>query len=151
MKLKLLKIPDQRLQQRAKPVENITKEVYELAEFMKSQLPGTAYGLAANQFGVPLRIIVFNVNGFEAMLVNPEIVSFKGRHRVLEACMSLDFKQLYVVERPKILKIKGYDLERQCEKTIKGHDVLASVLSHEIDHLNGRLICEMGVPYMPGS
>lgn len=139
----LLLIPDPRLRMRSKAIKTIDGSVKELAEEMLLRLKELrSIGLAAPQFGEMVRLIVLNVRGFEVVLVNPEIVKMRDMRRVVEQCRSIPGKK-YGLQRPKIVKVRGLDLAEKW-RGVKGHDVLAQCLCHEIDHLNGVLIDSIG-------
>lgn len=139
----LLLVPDVRLRLKSKSVALIDGYVKELVEEMLLQLKSLrAIGLAAPQFGEMVRLIVLNVGGREVVLVNPEVVKMRDMRRVVEGCRSIPGKK-FGLQRPKIVKVRGLDLDGK-ERGVKGHDVLAQVLCHEVDHLNGVLIDTIG-------
>ena len=139
-----LTIPDPRLRQKSAPVKAIDSSVREIAEYMLSQLgPLKAIGLAAPQFGEMVRVIAVKKDELTSIaIVNPEIVKEKGEQPSMEGCRSIPGR-LYLVRRPKIVKIKGMNLNNE-RITIKGHNLLATVLRHEVDHLDGVLIDSIG-------
>lgn len=144
----LLTVPDARLRVRSKRIVSIDGFVKSLAAEMLEQLKTLrAAGLAAPQFGELVRLIVLSVNGLEVVLLNPEVVKTRDLHWVTEGCRSIPGKQ-FRLKRPKVVKLRGLDLNGR-ERGVKGHDFLAQVLVHEVDHLNGILIDSLGQP-MPG-
>ena len=99
-------------------------------------------GLAAPQIGVNLRVIVADVTtageeGELLSLVNPEIVDSQGKEKGEEGCLSIPgFTAM--VERPSHIGIRAQDLRGEpVERDAEG--LLARVISHEIDHLDGIL------------
>jgi peptide deformylase len=95
-------------------------------------------GLAAPQVGVSLRIIVIGMPHDEVKaLINPEIVKSLGKRLVEEACLSVPGYG-GEIERSVSVTVKGLD-HRGKEIRLKGRELLAQVLEHEIDHLNGIL------------
>lgn len=140
----LLTIPSPKLREKCEPVKTIDPLIKEIAEYMLSQLePLKAIGFAASQFGEMVRIIAIRRDELTSIaIVNPEIIREKGEQSSAEGCRSIPSK-LYLVRRPKIVKVKGINLNSE-EITIKGHDLLATVLKHEIDHLNGVMIDSIG-------
>ena len=99
-------------------------------------------GLAAPQIGVNLRVIVVDVTtageeGELLSLVNPEIVDSQGRDKGEEGCLSIPgFTAM--VERPSHIGIRAQDPRGEpVERDAEG--LLARVISHEIDHLDGIL------------
>lgn len=142
----LLTVPDPRLREKSAPVKAIDSLVREVAEYLLSQLePLKAIGFAAPQFGELIRVIVIKRDELTTVtIVNPEIVKEKYEQISTEGCRSIPGK-FYLVRRPKIVKVKGISLDGE-EITIKGHDLLATVLRHEVDHLDGVLIDSIGKP-----
>ncbi len=139
---KLLVVPDERLRQKSKPVEKIDDYVKELAQFLLDQLAQTkSWGMAACQYGEMVRLIVVSVRGLDRVFVNPEFVSKSAQTRIVsEACRSIPGKN-FMVRRPKIVKIRGLGLDGKTH-SLRGRDVLAQVLCHEMDHLDGVLLDE---------
>jgi peptide deformylase len=100
-------------------------------------LPGRA-GVAANQIGVGLRAFSYNVNGTVGYLLNPSIISTSGEPEPLdEGCLSVPGlwhptpRYSKVVARGQLLD--GSTVE------ITAEGLLAQVLQHECDHLEGKL------------
>lgn len=71
-----------------------------------------------------------------------QAVKENGEQTSVEGCRSIPGR-LYLVRRPKIVKVKGMNLDGE-GVAIKGHDLLATVLKHEVDHLDGVLIDSIG-------
>jgi peptide deformylase len=130
-------LPDPILRQKAKRVRNfdnsISKLVDDMIETMKAA-PGV--GLAAPQVGVPLRVIVIGMPDEEAFcLINPEVVKKKGERVISEGCLSVP-GYVGMVPRAESVTVKGRDRTGK-EVRIKGDELLAQALEHEIDHTNG--------------
>lgn len=118
------------------------KELTELAEEMhKVMLDANGIGLAANQIGRDLRFFVIDKTLAEEHKIpnafaNPEITeSSNDLDEMEEGCLSIP-KFTGLISRPKKIKFKGYDVEGNKIK-IKARGMLAKVLQHETDHLNG--------------
>ena len=147
----LITFPNKLLRQKSKPVKNIDSEIKALAEemiqFMRLHrgdkfLP---VGLAAPQLGELLRVIAFTQNPRQdniQVLINPELVYEKGRHLVLEGCLSLPGK-VFTLKRAKIVKIRGLTLDGVV-RSFHGRDLLAQIFTHELGHLDGLLIDKIG-------
>jgi peptide deformylase len=71
------------------------------------------------------------------VLVNPEIVKTGGQRELFEGCLSIPGYQGEVV-RSEWVKVKAKDRQGK-EFRVKGEELLAQALEHEIDHLNGIL------------
>ena len=131
--------PDPVLRQKAKRVRNIDASVHKLIKDMLETMhdaPGV--GLAAPQVGVPLRVIVIGIPEQEDFaLINPEVVKTRGERVVTEGCLSIPG---YVgkLKRAESVTVKGRDPNGK-EVRIKAEELLAQVLEHEIDHVNGIL------------
>jgi len=101
-------------------------------------------GLAAPQIGLSEKIIVIDYNNEKYVLINPEILEKEGNVTVEEGCLS--FPGIYEkVGTSEKLRVKYKDeLGNEHEKTAEGF--LACIFSHEIDHLNGRLLIDRVSP-----
>jgi len=132
-------LPDPVLRQKAKKVSKIDKSVQRLIDDMiETMRAASGVGLAAPQVGVPLRVAVIEVPGNEAMvLINPEIVKRKGERLLQEGCLSIPGYQ-GEIKRSVWVKVKAQDRQWRNIR-LKGEELLAQVLEHEIDHLNGVL------------
>lgn len=94
-------------------------------------------GLAANQIGVQLRIMVMRVENIVYEVINPEIVKLSGEVEHSEACLSLP-GWIGETRRAERVTVKGLDRQGR-EIRIKGEGLLAQCIQHEVDHLEGRL------------
>lgn len=130
--------PPEVLKTKSEEVKTFDENVYELLEAMKNILEiNGAVGIAAPQIGIPARVIVADINYRQIELINPEIIEDKGCRFSLEGCMSVKGTE-GIVRRPRQVVVKAQDINGN-EKIIKAKGFDASVLSHEIDHLNGVL------------
>ena len=94
-------------------------------------------GMAANMIGVSKRIIVFNNDGTDMLMFNPEIVQRSGPYEAEEGCLSLPGTRK--AERWQKITVKYQDKRfRPKQKTFSGWT--AQIVQHEIDHLSGILI-----------
>ncbi|MBU0778402.1 peptide deformylase [Patescibacteria group bacterium] len=148
----LIKLPNDLLRQKSKPVGAIDAAVRELAgemvEFIlqHQDVKIKPVGLSAVQLGEPVRMFAF-VSNPEAgrgvsvdtnIIINPELVYMKGTRRVTEACLSVPGKT-FNLKRAKIVKIRGLTLDGQL-RSFRGRDFMAQVFQHEYDHLEGILV-----------
>lgn len=155
MKLKLLKDPDPRLRKICAPIPTIDDKVKELAEAMKKWIQDSknktpeliAVGAAAPQFGHLVQLFVIWSPQFEATLINPSIIKMSGSRRYIETCLSIPGRY-FLVDRPKILKVRGLDLAGR-DKAIKVHDTLAGAILHEVEHLGGILVDNIAITEVP--
>jgi peptide deformylase len=136
---KLRIVPDPVLRQKAKRVTSVDKSIQKLVDDMIDTLrEASGVGLAAPQVGVPLRIAVIEIPDEEVItLINPEIVKRTGERTLDEACLSIPGYQ-GTLTRSVQVKAKALDRNGKTIR-IKGEDLLAQALEHELDHLDGIL------------
>jgi len=130
------------LRQRSLPVRHINADVRSLIEQMKKVMKqNNGVGLAAIQIGEPTRIIVCEIDDKFYAFINPEIIkSFSETSVMGEGCLSLP--NIYgEVERPKKISIKAINFDGKKIK-MKAFGLLARVIQHEIDHLDGILFID---------
>lgn len=132
--------PDPVLKQKAKRVRTIDGSIKKLIRDMIETMHAESgrVGLAAPQIGIPLRVIVIGLPEEKNIaIINPEIVRRKGERLIDEGCLSIRgyFGQ---IKRAETVTVKGRDPNGK-EIRIKADGLLAQVLEHEIDHLNGIL------------
>ncbi|MFH0871072.1 MAG: peptide deformylase [bacterium] len=130
----------------AQPVSDIDQELQRLIDDMAETLfsaPGV--GLAAPQVGVSRRIVVItSLEDLEkrdfVALINPEIISTEGEEVAEEGCLSVPELRMEV---PRAETVRVRALDRQGKPVeIKGAGLMARILQHEIDHLNGLLFID---------
>lgn len=138
---------DEILKKKSKKVEVIDEKIHELIKDMIETLKKyDGVGLAAVQVGILKQIIVIHEGEDKPIyvLINPEIISQSGVQVVEEGCLSFPNK-FAKIERPEKIKIKALD-ENGKEIIITGKGLLAQVISHEIDHLNGEVFIDKIIP-----
>ena len=137
--LSICVLPDPVLRQRAKKVNTTDSSIQRLIDDMIDTMRAVSgVGLAAPQVGVPLRVAVIEIPGEEVVtLINPEIIKRQGERLVEEACLSVPGYQ-GEVKRSIWVKVKAQD-KRGKNIRLRGEELLAQALEHEIDHLNGIL------------
>ncbi len=132
-------LPDQVLRQKAKQVKSVDSSLRKLIDDMLETMhsaPGV--GLAAPQVGVSLRIVVISIpEEKDIVLINPEIVRRSGERCIDEGCLSIP-GYIGRVKRSVSVTVKARDLSGK-EIRVKGKELLAQALEHEIDHLRGVL------------
>ena len=141
------KLPDEVLRQKAKEITEINSELQRLIDDMSETMyaaPGI--GLAAPQVGSLHRLIVFDVSNRDGgardlkVIINPCITQAEGELTHDEGCLSVaDFSA--EVRRHARVTVKGLDREGK-PLTISGEGLLAVVLQHEVDHLDGILFID---------
>ena len=94
-------------------------------------------GMAANMIGCAVRIIAFDNQGSDLVMLNPEIVKASGRYETQEGCLSLE--GLRTAVRYRSIKVRYQNEQLQVRlKTFT--DWTAQIIQHEIDHCSGILI-----------
>jgi peptide deformylase len=146
-KLDIITLPDPLLRKASKPVERVDAELRKLADDMLKTMYGApGVGLAAVQVGVPRRLIVFDTAEKEAepnplVLINPEIVSLGSEMKLHEeGCLSIPGVRVDI-ERPSTLVVRYLDRDGKPQE-LAADGLLATVIQHEVDHLNGKLIID---------
>lgn len=144
--LKIRRFPDPVLKQAAGPVREINGQLNSLVESMvQTMYAAPGVGLAANQVGESQRVIVIDTDpdnpGKQLLrLINPEIVEADGSITWEEGCLSVyDFNA--DVQRSARVLVRAYTPDQK-EIEVEGDDLLAVVLQHEIDHLDGKLFID---------
>jgi peptide deformylase len=145
--LPICKLPDAVLRQEAREVTEINGKMQRLIDDMaETMYAAPGLGLAANQVGELQRLIVFDVSHKEGgprklqVVLNPRIVAKEGEIVYEEGCLSVPDFASEVQRHAKVL-VKGLDREGKSIE-ITGEGLLAIVLQHEIDHLNGVLFID---------
>jgi len=140
---KIVTIPDVILSTPSQGVSNpLSEDIKSLISDMKETvLSVNGFGIAAPQVGVSSRVVVISFKNTQFGLINPEITWTSSGTSVLEeGCLSIP-KIYFPIERPKKVKVKALN-ELGEEIEIEGKDMLAKILQHEIDHINGVVIAD---------
>jgi peptide deformylase len=143
----ILTAPDPRLKAVSKDVETVDSAIRLLVDDMAdSMYAADGIGLAAVQVGVPLRVLVIDLDQKEGKknpvaYINPKILWASDELATFEeGCLSVP--EIWDdVERP--ARIKAEYLDRDGKKQVLEADgLLATCLQHEMDHLNGVLFID---------
>ena len=126
------------------PIERFADELRRLArDLIDTMYANDGIGLAAPQIGRDLQVFVANPSrdrGREFVMVNPVLESRRGRASIVEGCLSVP--QIWErVGRAAHVRLSGRDLAGAPMK-IEADGLLAIVLQHEFDHLQGRLFID---------
>jgi len=149
---RIYETPDPVLRQISKPVEVFDDELKTLVEDMfETMYDAPGIGLAAVQVGIPIRLLVIDLQEPEEeggepvrdpkVFINPEILWHSDDEvPYTEGCLSVP-EQYAEVMRPEKIRAKWRDVEGNAyEEEIDG--LLAVCLQHEMDHLNGVLFID---------
>lgn len=138
---------DKVLRQPAKRVAKVDDSIRQLLkEMLQTMYSQNGIGLAAPQIGIHKQIIVIdcqpdNPNTPPLILINPEIKKISKDLCVMEeGCLSIPNVFLDVV-RPRSIDVVYKD-EFGKQKKMKAMGLLARVIQHEMDHLNGVLFVD---------
>ncbi|APG62460.1 peptide deformylase [Sphingorhabdus lutea] len=150
--LPILEVPDARLKTVSTPVEKFDDSLANLVQDMfDSMYEANGIGLAAIQIGVPLRVLVIDLQEGEdedgkalrqpQIFINPEILNpSEDLSAYKEGCLSVP-DQFAEVERPAKIRARWQDLTgKQYDKELDG--LMATCLQHEMDHLEGILFID---------
>ncbi|MCM8778422.1 MAG: peptide deformylase [Candidatus Omnitrophica bacterium] len=142
--LKIRLYPDSILRKKALVVTEFTEEDKKLIKDMiETMYAFEGVGLAAPQVGVSKRIFVANPSGErgkEWVIINPRILKKSGSEILTEGCLSLPGISAEV-KRYKRLVLKYEDLSGE-EKVVSLEGLLARIVQHETDHLEGVLFID---------
>ena len=126
------------LRERTKRVTTFDASLHRLLDDMLETMrdaPGV--GLAANQIGVPLQVAIVEVDDRITELVNPQVARSSGEQLDWEGCLSIPG---FVAEVSRHEKVTVNARDRHGKEfRVKGTELFARALQHEIDHLNGIL------------
>lgn len=165
----ILEVPDSRLKQVSVPVTQFDDELRALvADMFETMYDAPGIGLAAIQVGVPLRVLVIDLQPDDPdaepvacnhdhgggghhhhqptkrepqVFINPEILDPSDDHAVYsEGCLSVP--EIYAdVERPARIRARWQDMDGKVhEAAMDG--LMATCLQHEMDHLEGILFID---------
>lgn len=137
---------DKVLRRKARSVRSIDDSIRRLAREMTELMHSSGgVGLAAPQVGKSVRLIVIDPTAGEHkeelfVLINPRIVASSGQYEDEEGCLCLPGLRL-PVRRAMEVRVEGQDPDGN-PVTRHARGLLARILQHEIDHLDGRLFVD---------
>lgn len=141
--LEIVKIGDEVLREKCTPVKEFDSAFKMLTDAMFDELiEADGVGLAAPQIGISQRFFVVDIrDGKRYVFVNPEIVETsieKGPYE--EGCLSIP-GVYHDVERPLRVTIQARNAEGKLFN-LNADGLLARVIQHEYDHLEGKLFID---------
>jgi peptide deformylase len=142
MALDIRTFGDPVLKTRAAPVETFDDSLARLTEDMLVTMrENDGVGLAANQVGRLKRVLVASVEDEDYVIVNPVLSDVsEATERGQEGCLSIPGINVEV-DRPTAVTVTGQDASGGPLR-LEAKDMLARVLQHEVDHLDGVLILD---------
>ena len=136
MKLRIHTWPENILKKKCNPVDKVDNGIREMLSAMTTLMKVSGgIGLAANQAGLDLRLVVIESNDRLFKLVNPCIEKKEGSILFCEGCLSFPGLELKI-QRAKRVWISALD-ERGEPLDLEVEGLLAVIFQHEIDHING--------------
>lgn len=133
--------PDSVLREKSKIVKDISGEIIKLAEDMaETMYLSRGMGLAAPQVGESCCLIITDTGEGLIELFNPKIVASEGLEVFKEGCLSVP-EIMLEIKRPEKIVVDGINRDGK-EITLEAKGLMARVIQHEIDHLNGTLIID---------
>lgn len=142
----ILQLPDKRLREVSKTIDPTSKEAKRIAQALLSVLRKLDsrfrpfLGMAAPQLGYNKRIVALKMSyGTYEIMVNPEVIKERFFFPVPSACFSVE--GVYIIKASLMMKVRYQDLQAiTYTKVLFGGK--ATVMQQEIDHLNGKLVCD---------
>jgi peptide deformylase len=139
---------DNILRKKARKVTDVNAKTIELIKNMlDSMRNASGIGLAANQVGIDRSIFVVDLSGVEGyektkpiVFINPELKLSEENIVMEEGCLSLPYLRAEIA-RPKIVEVKYFDTNLK-EQTLEADELMARVIQHEYDHLQGVLFID---------
>jgi peptide deformylase len=145
--LDIIKLPDPVLRKKSAAVEQVDDDLRALLDaMMETMYEAPGIGLAGIQVGVPKRIITIDVTRDEGpneplYLINPEILALADdRSTYEEGCLSIP-DYFAEIERPASVRLRYVDYDGK-SREMQAEGMLATVIQHEIDHLDGVLFVD---------
>jgi peptide deformylase len=147
LSLHIIHYPHPTLRHPSKPLKRVDAELRKIvAEMFELMYEHEGVGLAANQVDLPYRLFVTNVEGnpeakeSECVFINPVLSGGRGQEEDEEGCLSIP--GIYApVTRNATINVEAYDLAGN-EITMEAEGLMARVLQHETDHLDGTLFID---------
>jgi peptide deformylase len=136
------------LRKKAQPITEVSDRTIQLIQDMFATMhEASGIGLAANQVGREERLLVVDISDAEKtkeakplVVINPEIVEEDGEVELEEGCLSIP-EIRDKVTRAENIRVRFRDANFK-EQEIEADGMLARVILHEIDHLDGVLFID---------
>lgn len=143
----ILRIPNEKLRKPTSKIDNIKEQKETLSSLCSSMYEVMqkvkGVGLAANQIGVDMQLFVAKINNKPYYFLNPKILEEVGEQKSIESCLSVP-GYMDTVPRPREIVVEWTTIEGETrQERFIGFN--ACIVSHEIDHLHGRLY----IDYLP--
>ncbi len=146
LQLNIIHYPHPTLRHQSKPLRKVDKTIKGyIEEMFVLMYAAKGIGLAANQVDLPFQMFVINPDGDqksgnEMVFINPVLKNPRGQGTAEEGCLS--FPGIYgQIARPEQIQVQAYD-QNGNEINLTADGLLARVIQHEYDHLNGTLFVD---------
>jgi len=140
-KLKIRLFGDPALRKKSLAVKSIGPAERILVDAMiQTMREHKGIGLAAPQVGINQRILVADIGDGPIAVINPQIIKKVGSQKLEEGCLSIPNVSI-AIKRPRKIVVKYLDIEGEVVEEVY-EDLIARVIQHEIDHLDGKLIVD---------
>jgi peptide deformylase len=147
LSLQIIHYPHPALRHPSKPLKRVDTELRNIvAEMFDLMYEHEGVGLAANQVDLPYRLFVANPEGSldakdaERVFINPVLSLPRGQEEDEEGCLSIP--SVYApVTRNETITVQAYDLAGN-EFTTEVSGLMARIVQHETDHLDGKLFID---------
>ena len=147
MILDIVKYPSSILRGKSVPVQPNDESIKQLVENMaETMYAAPGIGLAAPQVGVLKRVVVIDISNKDdgkknlIVLINPKIKCSEEKIVGEEGCLSIP--EVYGdVLRSKTVEVNFFDYTGK-ERQLTAEGLLARVIQHEVDHLDGILFID---------
>ncbi len=142
---KIYKLGSKVLRKKSEQVENFDEELKSKVKDLKDTLfnfqkeYGIGRAIASPQIGYHQKIVYFNKDDNELLMINPKILEkSEEKFEVWDSCFSFNVSFFIKIERSKKIKVKYQDIEGIAHVQ-EFKDDLSELFQHEIDHLHGIL------------
>ena len=143
--MKVFTLGEEVLREKALPVENIDDNIRDLiTDMFVTMKEHNGVGLAGPQVGKKLRLFVVEADdGVQRAFINPQIIETSAQTSFYEeGCLSIP-KVYENIERPEKIRVQAVN-ENGRPFTLEADGLLARVIQHEYDHLDGVLFIDRG-------
>jgi peptide deformylase len=141
--MEIVTLENEKLRQKSEPIKDIDNGIRKIAEEMIAALhDGKGVGLAGPQVGLLQRIFVVHIEGdVPRIFINPSIIGTSQETvKYEEGCLSIPGIWADVI-RPKSVQVQAWN-EKGRPFNMEADGILARVILHEYDHLEGVLFID---------